>query len=83
MLFITLSDDVRQLFIHSEALKDKINSLGVSTGVEQIVKRKAHQHIENIQAEILCFNEFLSGLLECINEDDLNFLLERSEEDYE
>ena len=76
MIFSSLSEDVRQLFIYSEALKDKVNSLGASTGAEQSVMRKAKLYIENIQAEVLSFNELLLVLTECVSDDDLKLLLD-------
>lgn len=83
MNLFTISEDVRQLFIHSETLKGRIGSVGVRNGAEQKAIKIAEQFIENIQAEILSLNELLSGLAECRTEDDLNFLLDSSKENYE
>lgn len=80
MNFLTITEDIRQLFINSEALKEKVKSLGARTGAEQKVKEIAEKYIENIQGEILSFNEFLTNLSERNDDEDLNLLL--ASEDY-
>lgn len=76
MNFLTIIEDVRQLFINSEALKEKVKSLGASTGAEQKVKEIAVKYIENIEGEILAFNEFISTLAECSTDEDLGMFVD-------
>ncbi len=76
MNVVNISDDVRQLFINSEALKEKVKSLEARTGAEQKVKERAVKYIENVQGEILAFNEFLTTLFECDTDEDIEFLID-------
>lgn len=76
MKTLSLYKDVRQLFILSDALKEKLKSLGAHTGAEQRVKEIAEKYIENIQGEILSFNEFLTTLAECSNDEDLGMFID-------
>jgi hypothetical protein len=76
----TISESVRQQLINLENVRTGIHELKTKTDAEDNLKQRIEKMLSTALADLLICSDFLFEAESCIDESDLEFLLEVSSE---